>query len=195
MRELILGGIRSGKSHYAEKQAAQSKQPVVYIATARTATDSEMAERVAVHRERRPADWQTIEAPLELPEAITEHCIQGKTVLVDCLTLWLSNLLCDQEEMAEGVETEPNGAQPCNSQNRIDQLIQSVEQARGYLLLVSNETGFGVVPMNALARRFCDAAGNLHQALAGHCERVTLMVAGLPLTAKEITPSGEQLGK
>ncbi|MCG5529818.1 bifunctional adenosylcobinamide kinase/adenosylcobinamide-phosphate guanylyltransferase [Halorhodospira halochloris] len=192
MRELILGGVRSGKSRYAEQLATQSDQQVVYIATACAADDSEMARRIAAHRERRPPHWQTIEAPLELPEAITEHCSAGTTVLVDCLTLWLSNLLSgpdmantDHAQIVDGTCCLP----PTAIQRRIDALVQATEQSRGMLLLVSNETGFGVMPINALARRFCDEAGALHQALAKRCERVTLMVAGMPLKVKE--PPGE----
>lgn len=210
MRELILGGVRSGKSRYAENQAIQAEnqagQEVVYIATAGASGDSEMVQRIAAHRERRPGHWQTIEAPLELPEAIAAHCTRDKAVLVDCLTLWLSNLLGGTATLgepsassqgeplksfnySEGLleETVDDPADPQTAhtrRNRIDHLLEAVEQASGRLLLVSNETGFGVVPDNALARRFCDAAGNLHQALAQRCERVTLIVAGMPLSVK-----------
>jgi adenosylcobinamide kinase/adenosylcobinamide-phosphate guanylyltransferase len=210
MRELILGGVRSGKSRYAENQAVQAEpqagQQVVYIATAGASGDSEMAQRIAAHRERRPDHWRTIEAPLELPEAIAAHCTRDKTVLVDCLTLWLSNLLGgtaildepsdpspgkptesshDSEDLLEETVNGPADRQTAHTlHNRTAHLLEAVEQASGRLLLVSNETGFGVVPNNALARRFCDEAGNLHQALAQRCERVTLIVAGMPLSVK-----------
>lgn len=185
MRELILGGVRSGKSRHAETQAARSKEPVVYIATARADSDSEMAQRIAAHRQRRPAHWRTIEAPLELPEALDEHCRAGTTVIVDCLTLWLNNLLNELYAPEAPLPGPASDAPTTPLQARLKRLLQAVEQSDGRLLLVSNETGFGVIPANALARRFCDVAGSLHQELARYCERVTLLVAGVPLPVKE----------
>lgn len=171
MRTLILGGARSGKSRHAESLAASHTGPVVYLATA-CAEDAEMAERIARHRASRPAAWKTLEVPLVLPEALREQDRPDRFLLVDCLTLWLSNLLLEAPDDAV-VEA------------RIEALVAAVEGLSANTALVANEVGLGIVPDNALARRFRDHAGRLHQALAGVCERVVLMVAGLPMTVKE----------
>jgi len=171
VRTLILGGARSGKSRHAESLAAAHDGPVVYLATAR-AQDAEMAERIAHHRARRPAGWKTLEVPLALPEALREADRPGRFLLVDCLTLWLSNLLLEARDDAT-VEA------------RIDALVAAVAGLRAPAALVANEVGLGIVPDNALARRFRDHAGRLHQALAAVCGRVVLMVAGLPMIVKE----------
>jgi len=173
MRELILGGVRSGKSRHAEQRARELSDDVVYIATARPRGDAGMAERIAAHRARRPAHWQTIEAPLELARAIEAHSAPGRVLLVDCLSLWLTNQL-----VAGDGATEANVTSESLEQARTG-LVDAVAAAGGDLLLVSNETGLGVMPMNALARRFCDEAGALHQQIAERCEHVTWMVAGL----------------
>jgi adenosylcobinamide kinase/adenosylcobinamide-phosphate guanylyltransferase len=162
----VLGGARSGKSRYAESLVTAQPQPWVYIATAQ-ARDDEMAARIAEHRARRDAGWQTIEAPHELHEAL-KAAPQDAAVLVDCLTLWLSNLMhgaFDIEKMT----------------TRADQALAA---RRGLTVLVSNEVGLGIVPDNALARDFRDAQGVLNQRVAGAANRVVLMVAGLPLTVK-----------
>lgn len=168
MRSLILGGARSGKSALAERWAVDTGRPVTYIATAER-RDGEMDARIAVHRARRPAEWHCIETPVEL--AATLRALDGEgCVLVDCLTLWLSNLLGLDDE-ARFVEER-------------DAFMDAVARFRGELLLVSNEVGLGIVPMGALSRRFVDEAGRLHQALATHCERVVFTAAGLPLMLK-----------
>lgn len=162
----VLGGARSGKSSYAEGLVTAMPQPWVYIATAE-ARDDEMAARIAAHRARRAAGWQTIEAPHELPEALNA-APQTATVLVDCLTLWLSNLMhaqFDTKKMTAALE-EALGAR------------------QGTTVLVANEVGLGIVPNNALARAFRDAQGELNQRIAACANRVVLMVAGLPLTVK-----------
>jgi adenosylcobinamide kinase / adenosylcobinamide-phosphate guanylyltransferase len=163
---LVLGGARSGKSRYAESLVTARPQPWVYIATAE-ARDDEMAARIAAHRARRAAGWQTIEAPHELPEALRAAPPEA-AALVDCLTLWLSNVM--------------------DAKFNIDKLTQRLEEAlggrTGMTVLVSNEVGLSIVPDNALARSFRDAQGVLNQHLAGIASRVVLMVAGQPLIVK-----------
>ncbi|KQX97447.1 adenosylcobinamide kinase/adenosylcobinamide phosphate guanyltransferase [Rhodanobacter sp. Root480] len=173
MRNLILGGARSGKSALAERLALASTRPVVYIATAQ-ARDGEMAERIAHHRTRRPADWLCVEEPLALAEVLRQHARADRCVLVDCLTLWLSNLLGDAD--ASRFERERAA------------LLDTLPQLPGEILLVSNEIGMGVVPLGELSRRFVDEAGRLHQALAAMCDRVIFVAAGLPLTLKGTLP-------
>lgn len=169
MLNLILGGARSGKSRLAEQLAADSGLPVTYIATSKP-LDGEMNERVRLHRERRPGDWGLIEEPLALAAVLRAEAAEGRCLLVDCLTLWLTNLLMleDDQRLAE----------------QRDALLDCLEQLPGTLILVSNETGLGVVPMGELTRRYVDLAGWLHQAIAERCQRVVLTVAGLPLMLK-----------
>jgi adenosylcobinamide kinase/adenosylcobinamide-phosphate guanylyltransferase len=167
---LVLGGARSGKSAFAqaaaEALAAESGGRLVMVATAQ-AFDSEMVERIDRHRQDRGPAWTTLEAPLDLAGALG-GLGAGDVVVVDCLTLWLSNLMLDERDVAAAVA----------------QLIAVVERFEGRLWLVSNEVGFGIVPDNALARRFRDEAGRLHQALAQAADAVTLVVAGLTLRLK-----------
>ncbi|MFK2912092.1 bifunctional adenosylcobinamide kinase/adenosylcobinamide-phosphate guanylyltransferase [Pseudomonas sp. 3HC3] len=169
MRNLILGGARSGKSRLAEQLAMASGLPVTYIATSQP-LDGEMNERVLLHRQRRPDDWGLIEEPLALAAVLRAEAAEGRCLLVDCLTLWLTNLLMleDDQRLAE----------------ERDALLACLEQLPGTLILVSNETGLGVVPMGELTRRYVDLAGWLHQAVAERCQRVVLTVAGLPLILK-----------
>lgn len=161
---LILGGARSGKSALAERLLQALPRPWTYIATAE-ALDEEMRQRIAEHRRRRAEGWVTVEAPLALPLALTET--QG-SVLVDCLTLWLTNLILAERD--------------------VDAATLALEAALGArrapTLLVANEVGLGIVPEHALGRVFRDAAGRLNQRLAARAERVLFMVAGLPLTVK-----------
>jgi len=168
VHNLILGGARSGKSALAER-LAMPYPDVVYIATAQ-ARDTEMGERIAHHRARRPAEWGCIEEPIALAAALRAHAAPGRCVLVDCLTLWLSNLLGDAD--AGAFERER------------DALLATLPGLDGSVLLVSNEVGLGVVPMGALTRRYVDEAGRLHQALGALCERVVFVAAGLPLVLK-----------
>lgn len=171
MRELILGGARSGKSALAEQRALQIGLAVTYIATAE-ARDGEMAERIVHHRERRPADWRLVEEPLQLAQVLAEQASPERCLIVDCLTLWLSNLLA-----ADPID-EARYARERTA------LLELVPQLPGHLLLVSNEVGLGIVPLGAMTRRFCDESGRLHQALAALCDRVTFVTAGLPMTLK-----------
>lgn len=169
MRTLILGGARSGKSALAERMAMASGHDVVYIATAQ-AHDDEMAARIAHHRSRRPGQWHIVEEPLALASALKMHARPGRCVLVDCLTLWLSNLLGHEDRLR--FESERNA------------LLDVLPSLTGQVLFVSNEVGLGVVPLGELTRRFVDEAGRLHQALAGTCETVLFVAAGLPLALK-----------
>lgn len=169
MLQLILGGARSGKSRLAEKLASDSALPVTYIATSQP-QDGEMNARVTLHRQRRPSHWGLIEEPLELARVLREHAAPGQCLLVDCLTLWLTNLLMLDDPQRLGVERE--------------QLLDCLASLPGEIIFVSNETGLGVVPLGELTRRYVDEAGWLHQALAERCQRVVLTVAGLPLTLK-----------
>jgi adenosylcobinamide kinase/adenosylcobinamide-phosphate guanylyltransferase len=165
---LVLGGARSGKSRHAEGLLTSLAPPWIYVATAE-ALDEEMAARIAEHRARRDQGWRTVEAPHDLAAAIV--AADGAPVLVDCLTLWLTNLM-----LAHGdIEAE------------IVRLEDALGRARGPLVLVANEVGLGIVPDNALARRFRDAAGRLNQRIAARANRVVMMVAGLPLEVKDDT--------
>jgi len=169
MRELILGGIRSGKSQLAEQHAADSALQVVYIATAQV-HDEEMQHRVANHQARRPDSWSVIEAGHNLADILQREASVQRCLLVDCLTLWLTQLLCDEDEMVLPRECEA--------------LLKVLPQLPGHIILVSVETNMGITPMGELSRRYCDEAGRLHQQVAAVCERVILSVAGLPLIVK-----------
>ena len=163
---LVLGGARSGKSAYAE--ALIGDQPAVYVATAE-ARDAEMAERIRRHRSRRCGAWTTSEAPLELTAALKAADRPGRPILVDCLTLWLSNLLvAGRDPAAESAD-----------------LVRSLPFLAAPVLLVANEVGLGIVPDNALARDFRDHAGRLNQEIAAIASRVVFVAAGLPLTLKD----------
>ena len=181
MRELIVGGARSGKSTLAEKRALESGLPVVYIATAQ-ALDGEMQRRITLHQARRPAEWGLVEAPLALPEAIRAHAAEGRCLLVDCLTLWLTNLLFTGQAAAQA---EAGQGLDCPLFEReTQQLVEGLQQLPGRIIMVSNEVGCGIVPMNAVSRLFADEQGRLNQRVAAVCERVTLVAAGLPLQLK-----------
>jgi len=169
MLQLILGGARSGKSRLAEKLATDSGLSVTYIATSQP-LDGEMNARIAHHRERRPSEWALIEEPIELARVLKENATPNHCLLVDCLTLWLTNLLMLEDPDRLNLEREA--------------LLQTLATLPGEIIFVSNETGLGVVPLGELTRRYVDEAGWLHQALAERCQRVVLTVAGLPLTLK-----------
>jgi adenosylcobinamide kinase/adenosylcobinamide-phosphate guanylyltransferase len=175
MKTLVLGGARSGKSAWAAA-LAQGHGDVVLIATA-LALDAEMAARIARHRAERPAHWRTVEAPRALGAAIAAQAAPGRFVIVDCLTLWLTNLLAP-------MAGEPAGALEADWAAERAALLAALARAPGEIALVGNEIGYGVMPVDALSRRFIDAAGRLHQDVARVCERVVWMVAGCPLVAK-----------
>ena len=173
MIELVLGGARSGKSRYAEQQAIASELPVIYLATAE-ARDGEMQSRIQHHRKRRPVHWQTLEEPIRLADAIRQHAVAGCCLLVDCLTLWLSNVLFDKQgNLQESVFNTERSA-----------LLDALAQCGGRVIMVSNEVGLGVVAADVMTRRFVDEAGFLHQALAQICDSVVLVTAGLPQKLK-----------
>jgi adenosylcobinamide kinase/adenosylcobinamide-phosphate guanylyltransferase len=169
MLQLILGGARSGKSRLAERLAADSQLDVIYIATSQP-LDGELNQRVALHRERRPEHWGLVEEPLALASVLRSQARSDRCLLVDCLTLWLTNLLMLDDAPRLSAEREA--------------LLETLSSLPGEILFVSNETGLGVVPMGELTRRFVDEAGLLHQALAERCERVVFTVAGLPMILK-----------
>jgi len=169
MKHLILGGMRSGKSALAEKLARQSEMSVTYLATA-TAGDKEMTDRIRAHQSRRPAHWQLIEEPCHLAQSLRKTACEGHCILVDCLTLWITNLLLNKDPGLLAMER--------------NELLACVPDLKGEIIFVSNETNMGLVPMEALSRRFCDEAGSLHQEMAQIVERVTLVTAGLAQTLK-----------
>ncbi|MFI5014121.1 MAG: bifunctional adenosylcobinamide kinase/adenosylcobinamide-phosphate guanylyltransferase [Hyphomicrobiales bacterium] len=164
---LVLGGARSGKSRQAEALVTSVPPPWRYVATAQ-ALDEEMRERIALHRQRRGAGWETHEAPVDLAEAVERLGREAAPILVDCLTLWLTNLMIGGHDMAAACA----------------KLEAALDAARAPIVLVANEVGLGIVPENALARRFRDEAGRLNQRLAARADRVLFMVAGLAMQAK-----------
>ncbi|MEI4506104.1 bifunctional adenosylcobinamide kinase/adenosylcobinamide-phosphate guanylyltransferase [Sphingopyxis sp. CCNWLW253] len=163
----VLGGARSGKSRYAQARAEAAGGSPVFVATAE-AFDDEMHERIARHQADRDARWRTVEAPRDLPAAIDALNSSQSVVLVDCLTLWVSNLLLVDADI------------PAASH----ELCRAISNFEGQLILVANEVGLGIVPDNPLARAFRDAAGQLNQSVAAAVEEVVLLTAGLPLTLK-----------
>jgi adenosylcobinamide kinase/adenosylcobinamide-phosphate guanylyltransferase len=167
--ELILGGVRSGKSRLAEQRAQESGLDVIYLATA-LIKDAEMQARVAHHQARRPAHWQLIETSRHLAQSLRQTARADGCVLVDCLTLWLTQLLCDASE--------------AELQQEIADFLSVLPTLPGQIILVSNETNMGIVPLGELSRRYCDEVGRLHQQLGQLCHQVTLLVAGLPLKVK-----------
>ena len=168
MFEFVLGGARSGKSHYAQQQALASGLPVIYIATA-TAGDDEMRARIRIHQQSRPAHWTLCEEPLELAAMLRRHQHAGHYIIVDCLTLWLSNLLAQT---------------PAFYQQQLQEFFDCLPDVEASVIFVSNEVGMGVVPMGELSRRFVDESGRLHQRLAQQCQRVTQMIVGIPHVIK-----------
>ncbi|SDY46975.1 bifunctional adenosylcobinamide kinase/adenosylcobinamide-phosphate guanylyltransferase [Nitrosomonas sp. Nm58] len=168
-KTLILGGVRSGKSRLAERLATQSHLPITYIATA-TIEDAEMQARIALHRANRPTHWQMLEEPLHLAAVLSQQAMEDHCLLVDCLTLWLTNLLIHPDTAV--------------FEHEYAALLSVLPGLPGRIILVSNETNMGVIPMGELSRRYCDEAGKLHQLVARQCEQVILMVAGLPHTLK-----------
>lgn len=166
---LLLGGTRSGKSRYGEKLASGTGLRPIYIATAE-AHDDEMRDRIGRHQQdRADQNWRTVEEPLELAEAISANATKDAVILVDCITLWLSNIMAAEKTVTA----------------EADKLLTSVDQAPCPVILVSNEVGMGIVPMNALARKFRDEAGWLNQKLAAVFPNCYFMVSGLPLPLKQ----------
>ena len=167
MLELVIGGARSGKSAYAEHCAQNSELAVHYIATA-TAGDAEMRQRITFHKKSRPNNWQTTEEPVHLGKALTAH--SDVFVIVDCLTLWMTNILALEPEQYE---------------KEISHFFSSIENITTPIIFVTNEIGMGVVPLGEETRRFIDETGRLHQRLAKRCQRVTQMIAGIENRIKD----------
>jgi adenosylcobinamide kinase/adenosylcobinamide-phosphate guanylyltransferase len=164
---LVTGGARSGKSRFAELLAADSGLEKVYVATG-AAHDGEMAERIALHRDRRGNCWRTVEEPLDLCGALRRDCAEDRVVLVDCLTLWLSNLMFSEKDIAA----------------ESARLCAVLSTLSGPCIFVSNEVGMGIVPENSLSRAFRDAQGRLNQDMAQVCGKVVFVAAGLPILLK-----------
>lgn len=164
---LVLGGARSGKSAFAEQTIENSGLEAIYVATGR-AFDGEMTDRIAHHKQRRGAVWTTVEEPLDLVSVLRAQCRPERAVLVDCLTLWITNLMMAERDI-EG-ETAA--------------LVAALADLPGTIVLVSNEVGLGIVPDNRMARDFRDHAGRVHQAVAGVSSQVYFIAAGLPLKMK-----------
>jgi adenosylcobinamide kinase/adenosylcobinamide-phosphate guanylyltransferase len=167
---LVLGGARSGKSTFAERLVRDSGLACTFIATA-TAGDEEMHARIARHREQRDTSWRTVEEPLAIAEVIARESAAGRVILIDCLTLWLSNLIHADSD----VETQTRN------------LLAAVNRSQSPLVLVSNEVGLGIVPDTPLGRRFRDAQGRLNQEIAAAAPNVVLLAAGIPLWLKRVS--------
>ena len=170
MLQLILGGARSGKSRLAEQTAKETGLSVIYIATAQ-ALDTEMQQRIAHHQQQRPAHWQVLEEPIFLADRLLQCDQANQLILVDCLTLWLTNLLLAED--------------PALQQQQMQKLFEVLPQLQSQIILVSNETGLGVVPMGEISRRFVDEAGRLHQTLGQLANKVMFCVAGFPMILKD----------
>ncbi|UUM26515.1 bifunctional adenosylcobinamide kinase/adenosylcobinamide-phosphate guanylyltransferase [Acinetobacter colistiniresistens] len=170
MLQLILGGARSGKSRLAEQIAKDTGLSVIYIATAQ-ALDAEMQQRIAHHQQQRPAHWQVLEEPIYLADQLLQCDQANQVILVDCLTLWLSNLLLAED--------------PDFQSQQMQKLFEVLVQLKSQIILVSNETGLGVVPMGEISRRFVDEAGRLHQTLGQLADKVVFCVAGFPMILKD----------
>ncbi len=176
MKSLILGGVKSGKSRYAENCVQEflsdnhlSGKSVCLIATAE-ALDESMQNRIQRHKQQRPENWALIEEPVSLAKAMIQAQNYSRVILIDCLTLWLTNLLMLDDE--------------AKLSHEIEQFLHAVSKCSVELFIVSNETNMGIMPMGELTREYCDKAGSLHQLLAQACDRVSLVVAGLPLALK-----------
>ena len=167
---LVIGGCRSGKSRHALHLAEQLTGKKIFIATC-IPQDKEMEQRVLHHQQQRDGTWRTLEVPIFLPEAITQQSLEGNVLLVDCLTLWINNLIMDYQNAAK-IDIQ------------ITELIRSFERSKCPVILVSNEVGCGIVPENKLARQFRDIAGFVNQKVAGCVDRVIWMVAGIPVKIK-----------
>lgn len=173
-KTLILGGIKSGKSRYAESAASQWNGPVSLIATA-TGNDEAMLARIERHKKDRNPDFKVIEEPIYLGKAITQHGA-SECVVIDCLTLWITNLLLMQNSTTS-METERSS------------FLDAVTESRSRILIVSNESNMGIMPLGELTRRYCDEIGLIHQELAARCDEVYLLVAGIPLQISQKKPS------
>ena len=164
---LVLGGARSGKSALAEQMIEAASPSRLYLATGQ-AWDAEMRDRITAHQDRRGEGWKTVEAPVNLADALAANTIANRPVLVDCLTLWVTNLMLGEEDLDVA----------------FDRLCAALPELQSPVVFVSNEVGLGIVPDNAMARAFRDHAGRLHQKIAGLADEVYFVAAGLPLKMK-----------
>ena len=174
MKELILGGVRSGKSRLADDRARASGRGVTVIATAIAGGDAELDRRIGAHRAQRPPEWHVVEEPVALARTLREHAAADRCVVVECLTLWLSHLMCT--DRLDTLEEERRA------------LLEAIPDLPGFVIFVANETGLGVHTLGELPRHFCDEAGYTQQMIAKVCDRVTFTVAGLPWTLKGSPP-------
>ena len=172
MLQLILGGARSGKSRLAEKLAKDRNLSVIYVATAQ-ALDAEMQQRIQHHQQQRPATWKLCEEPIFLADQLLKLDRENQVILVDCLTLWLTNLLLTEDQNL--------------LEQQLEKLLNVLTRLKSEIILVSNETGLGVVPMGEISRKFVDEAGRLHQALGKIAHKVIFCVAGFPMILKDET--------
>jgi adenosyl cobinamide kinase/adenosyl cobinamide phosphate guanylyltransferase len=173
---LVTGGCRSGKSRFALELAERFEGPRVFLATAQP-LDEEMKIRIEKHRRSRPPDWGVIEEPVEVPGALSRALLGAGTVIIDCLTLWISNLLCAD-----------NGFGEEEAEQHAQALVAQASSSGAAVIVITNEVGSGVVPVNHLARRFCDCAGRANQVIARAADEVYLMVSGMPIQI----PHGER---
>lgn len=176
---LVTGGARSGKSSFAEKYAAKYGKRIAYVATSQV-FDKEMEFRVRLHRQRRPADWDTYEAPFAAHEAVREAAAGHDMILFDCLTVYISNLLCSLEDIEDSGRNYELVKAAC------EDIVKAVQAGDATLVVVTNEVGDGIVPMNHLAREFRDLSGLANQLLAGQAEEVYLVTDGIPIDIKQL---------
>ncbi|MCB2181397.1 MAG: bifunctional adenosylcobinamide kinase/adenosylcobinamide-phosphate guanylyltransferase [Desulfobulbaceae bacterium] len=169
---LVLGGCRSGKSRFAEEWIAENFKQKTYVATSVVGSDKEMQRRVDLHKERRKGEWLDVEEPLEIASVLRKASVNDGVCLVDCLTLWLTNLLL--ADLSD-----------CQIEERIRELGKAVDECLASVVLVSNEVGLGIVPESRLSRRFRDLAGWCNQQIGRHCSKVVFVAAGLPLYLKK----------
>jgi len=168
-QKLIIGGVRSGKSRYAESLLSKTRLEVVYIATAK-ADDDEMVKRIAAHKAQRPSHWQLIEEPYALAKVLAENDSPNKIFLIECLTLWITQLLCLEDETRMHQE--------------LDDLLAILPTLKASLIFVSNEVGLGIIPLDKISRLYVDIAGRFNQQIAAQVEEVIFIVAGIPQQIK-----------
>ena len=176
---LVTGGARSGKSSFAEKYAAKYGKRIAYVATSQV-FDKEMEFRVRLHRQRRPADWDTYEAPFAAHEAVREAAAGHDMILFDCLTVYISNLLCRLDDIEDSARNYTLVKNACDS------LVAALQAREATLVVVTNEVGDGIVPMNHLAREFRDLSGLANQLLARQAAEVYLVTAGIPVDLRQL---------
>jgi adenosylcobinamide kinase/adenosylcobinamide-phosphate guanylyltransferase len=188
---LLLGGARSGKSEWAERLARRTGQPIVYLATA-VAGDGEMAERIARHRGARLATWRTIEEPEELAQAVRQQCQSGEVVVIDCLTLWVSNVILHRIGDVgdfEAIPADEWSTIESDLLGAVDDLLDTARRIGLSLIVVSNEVGLGLVPPYPLGRRYRDILGRVNCAVASRADQVLFLIAGLPVDLGRLVPA------